>query len=73
MLTRDSPKDSRSGFTALSALFLAPTTHPSTLDPHPSFLLHQRHAGREFVFDDGPDLVLDLQVTRNFSHRQYFA
>src|SRR5262245_31911234 len=36
-------------------------------------LLHQWHPRRNIVFHDGPDFVLDLQVTRHFSHWQHFA
>src|SRR6266850_6167733 len=36
-------------------------------------LLHQRHALREVILDDGADLVFDLQVARNFFHRQHLA
>lgn len=44
-------------------------TRPSSL----VYLLHQRHALREVILDDGANLVLDLQVTRNFFHRQHLA
>ena len=40
--------------------FLPTWIRPSTLDTRPSSLLHQRHALRDIILDDGADLVFDL-------------
>jgi hypothetical protein len=36
-------------------------------------LPHQRNARRDVILDDGPDFVLDLQVTDDLLHRRHFT